>query len=63
MSIDLSNKGIVPNKSLILKPLIIEDKYFCSFILRYFDGDSLIFKTSQNNNYVISIEGTKEILE
>lgn len=63
MSIDLSNKGVVPNKSLILKPPIIEDKYFYSFILGYFDGDGSIFKTSQNNNYVISIEGTKEILE
>ena len=32
------------------------------FILGYFDGDGSISKTSQYNNYSISIEGTQEIL-
>lgn len=63
MSMDLSDKGIVPNKSLILKPPIIEEQYYYSFILGYFDGDGSIYKTSQYNNYGISLEGTKEMLE
>lgn len=63
MSKDLIDKGIVPNKSLILKQPNIEEKYYLPFILGYFDGDGSIFKVSQNNNYGISIQGTKEILQ
>ena len=63
MSADLSNKGIVPNKSLILKPPKIDEQYYLSFILGYFDGDGSLHKTSQYNNYSLSIEGTKEMLE
>ena len=62
MSNDLAEKGIVPNKSLILQPPIIPKKFYKSFILGYFDGDGSISKTSQCNNYSISIQGTKEIL-
>lgn len=63
MSLDLSDKGVVPNKSLILKPPKIKEEYYNSFILGYFDGDGSIYKTSQHNNYGISIVGTKEMLE
>lgn len=62
MSLDLANKGIVPQKSLILKPPKIEQKYYLPFILGYFDGDGSIYKTSQYNNYSLSFQGTKEIL-
>lgn len=62
MSIDLANKGIVPQKSLILQPPKIEKKYYLPFILGYFDGDGSLYKTSQYNNYSLSIQGTKEIL-
>ena len=63
MSNDLIDKGIVPKKSLILQPPNIEEKFYLPFILGYFDGDGSIYKTSQYNNYSISIEGTKEILQ
>lgn len=62
MSQDLSNKGIVPRKSLILKPPNINSEYYLPFILGYFDGDGSIFKTSQGA-FGINIEGTREILE
>ena len=62
ISNDLVNKGIVPNKSLILQPPIIPEQFYKPFILGYFDGDGSISKTSQYNNYSISIQGTKEVL-
>ena len=63
MSNDLIDKGVPPKKSLILKPPKIEEKYYLPYILGYFDGDGSISKTTQYNNYEISIQGTKEILE
>ena len=63
MSQDLSKLGIVPNKSLILNPPKINSEYWLPFILGYFDGDGSIFKNNQYNNYGISIQGTKELLE
>lgn len=63
MSNDLVNKGIVPKKSLILQPPKIAEQFYLPFILGYFDGDGSIYKTSQYNNYGISIEGTKELLQ
>lgn len=63
MSQDLEKLGIVPRKSLILKPPLIDSKYYMPFILGYFDGDGSIYKTSENKIWGISFEGTKEILE
>lgn len=63
ISNDLIDKGIIPNKSLILQPPNIPEKFFKPFILGYFDGDGSISKSSQYNNYTISFQGTKEILE
>ena len=62
ISNDLIDKGIIPNKSLILQPPNISEQFYKPFILGYFDGDGSISKTSQYNNYSISIQGTKEIL-
>lgn len=62
ISNDLIDKGIFPNKSLILQPPKISKEFYKPFILGYFDGDGNISKTSQYNNYSISIQGTKEIL-
>lgn len=62
MSEDLEKLGIVPRKSLILKPPIIDEKYYLPFILGYFDGDGSICKLKQYNNYEWSIQGTKEML-
>ena len=63
MANDLVALGIVPNKSLILNKPNISDKYYLPFILGYFDGDGSISKTAQNNNFCISFQGTKEMLE
>ena len=62
ISNDLIDKGILPNKSLILQPPHILEEFYKPFILGYFDGDGSISKSSQYNNYSISIQGTKEIL-
>ena len=62
ISNDLIDKGIIPNKSLILQPPNISEQFYKPFILGYFDGDGSISKTSQYNNYTISIQGTKEVL-
>ena len=62
ISNDLIEKGILPNKSLILQPPNISKEFYKPFILGYFDGDGSISKTSQYNNYSISIQGTKELL-
>ena len=62
MSKDLEKLGIVPRKSLILKPPIIDEKYYLPFILGYFDGDGSICKLKQYNNYELSIQGTKEMI-
>lgn len=63
MSQDLSNKGIIPNKSLILQPPQIQKDFYFPFILGYFDGDGSIFKNKSTNTYGISFIGTKEMLE
>lgn len=55
ISNDLIDKGILPNKSLILQPPHILEDFYKPFILGYFDGDGSISKTSQYNNYSISI--------
>jgi hypothetical protein len=62
LSNDLTDKGIVPHKSLILKPPKIDEQFFLPFILGYFDGDGSLFKTQQNI-YGINFVGTKEMLE
>lgn len=62
MSQDLSDKGIVPKKSLILQPPKINEEFYLPFIMGYFDGDGSISKTSQYNNFTFSIQGTMEIL-
>lgn len=62
MSNDLIDKGIVPNKSLILKPPKISEEYYLPFILGYFDGDGSIAQLNQLHNFALSIQGTKEFL-
>ena len=63
LSKDLSSKGVVPRKSLILTKPNIEEKYYLPFILGYFDGDDSIYYNKKEKNFGISIEGTKELLE
>ncbi len=59
---DFKQLGVPPKKSLILKPPLIQEQYFLPYIAGYFDGDGSIFQL-KNNEWGISIEGTKEILE
>lgn len=61
LSNDLSDKGIVPKKSLILNIPKIPEEYYLSFILGYFDGDGTIFKT-KTKEFGIAFVGTKELL-
>lgn len=63
MSADLSDKGITPRKSLTLEPPKIDKEFYLPFIMGYFDGDGSISKTNQHNNYTMSIQGTREMLE
>lgn len=58
---DLIKLGIVPNKSLILKPPKIKKEFYKDFIRGYFDGDGSIYKTK--SNYGFNLVGTKEMLE
>ena len=58
---DFKKHGVPPRKSLILKPPLIDEQFYLPYILGYFDGDGSIFETG--NEFGISIEGTKEILE
>lgn len=63
MAQDFISHGVPNKKSLILKPPLIEEKYYLPYILGYFDGDGSIYKSSCCNNYGLNIEGTKEVLE
>ena len=60
---DLKKVGIVPRKSLILKPPMIKPNFFIPFIRGYFDGDGSIYELKQNQSFGMSIQGTKEMLE
>lgn len=62
ISDDLTKHGVPPRKSLILQPPNIDEQYYLSFICGYFDGDGSISKSSQSNNYNLTICGTQEIL-
>jgi hypothetical protein len=62
LSKDLSDKGIIPKKSLILKPPKIDEQYYLPFILGYFDGDGSICYIKSSRHYEISFTGTFEII-
>ena len=63
MAQDFIACGVPNKKSLILKPPLIESKFFLPFILGYFDGDGSIFEFNNHTEWGINIEGTKEVLE
>lgn len=49
----LINHGMLPNKSLILEfPVDLDEKYYCSFILGYLDGDGSIHKKEERISLV-----------
>lgn len=62
MAQDLIEKGVVPKKSLILKPPLINKKYYMDYIAGYFDGDGSLGETAQKE-WFLNIQGTKEICE
>lgn len=58
---DLINQGILPKKSLLLKPPQIDIAFYKDWIRGYLDGDgSICF--NKNGNVQISFVGTKEVL-
>ena len=57
---DLINLGCVPNKSLILTPPNLKDKFVSHFIRGYFDGDGSIGKYEGRIKF--SLLGTNELL-
>jgi hypothetical protein len=60
MTDDLIKLGCIPNKSLILLPPKLNDKYISHFIRGYFDGDGSIGK--YENRYKITFLGTNDLL-
>ena len=62
MGEDLIKLGVVPRKSLILKPPSIEDIFIKDWIRGYFDGDGSITPVLNNGKCQLSFLGTKEVL-
>jgi hypothetical protein len=60
MADDLINLGCIPNKSLILMPPNLKDKFIPHFIRGYFDGDGSIGKYGGRLKF--SLLGTNELL-
>lgn len=58
----LVKHGCVQNKSLILKPPIINDSYAIDFIRGYFDGDGSICRKRNSINCTLSFLGTDDLL-
>ena len=59
----LIENGCVPNKSLILKPPLVDDKFMSHFIRGYFDGDGCVHFNKTTKTFSFSVLGTKEMLE
>lgn len=59
----LTKHGVVPHKTAIIERPNIEEKYYPSFILGYFDGDGSIFlNKSKRPFYSVNIVGTDDLL-
>lgn len=53
---DLVDKGVLPNKSLIIKyPTFLPDSLQSHFLRGVFDGDGCITRTKRKSNYIISV--------
>lgn len=59
---DLIKLGIVPRKSLILNPPLIDETFIKDWIRGYFDGDGSVTPLLKNGNSQLSFQGTKEVL-
>lgn len=57
----LVEQGVVPNKTLILKPPTLSEDLKSHFIRGYLDGDGCI--TMNKNQYAVKIVGTQEIIQ
>lgn len=62
MAIDLVSLGIYNNKSLNLKPPIINKEYEYDFIRGYFDGDGGVNVAKNNNRIQMYFTGTYEMI-
>ncbi len=63
MAKDLIELGIVPRKSLILKPPKIDEQYFLPYILGYFDGDGSIYKFDKGTEFGFNFVGTLDTID
>ena len=63
MVADLAKYGVIPNKSLILKPPILPPELERHWIRGYLDGDGSIIPQLASGNAQLSFLGAKEILE
>lgn len=59
---DLIRQGVIPNKSLILKPPTLPECLVRHWIRGYLDGDGSIIPKLANGNAQLSFVGTKEVL-
>lgn len=63
----LSNYNIIPRKTWVYKPIMLEDRLFFSYLRGYFDGDGTIIIKNQNDSlpssYRVSICGNKYTVE
>ena len=60
---DLAKYNIIPNKTFIFTFPNIPSEYYFHFIRGYFDGDGCLTRTKSTNKYLMSILGTKELLQ
>ena len=63
--INLSNHGVVPNKSKIASLPILSDEMYKHFIRGLFDGDGNLYYTTEKKyrRYMFSIVGNLELME
>ena len=62
MAQDLRSHGIVENKSLILQPPSIPEKFEMDWIRGFFDGDGGLSYSEKNNRWQSYANSTKEVL-
>ena len=60
---DLKKLGIVERKSLILKPPVIDEKFYYDWIRGFFDGDGGLSYSKKNNRWQSYANSTKEVLQ
>lgn len=61
---DLITVGIYPNKTYVSSSLpIINNEFFSSFLLGFFDGDGSIYSNKNKTDYCVNFSNNKQILD